>query len=379
MIKGRTIILFATVPWHWNWQRQQEWASRLAEHNKVIYISNIGVSNHLPINILRKIIKHRGPAEYTHKFSDTARKNLQFVTPLYIPWHGINWLNRLNAALISRKIMPLVEQSPPVLWICTPSDTVTALLKYFPDATTLYDIAMRFSKRPDIPKRVTADQNILANKVDAIMYDAKASLADLPLTVRNKTHYVPQGVNEALITQVVSTVDPMRGIGHPRLGYMGTLHSSVDIKLLRTTIENIPTAHLIMIGSYNKIPTELQHPRISFTGPVNFTALPNYLQWLDVGLIPYLSNDFTAGVFPTKMFEYVAAGLPVVSAFLPELLQFSKHLAITSSPAEFVDAIHSALQKPRRKPDIAFLQENSWAVRFLEAMRILDAAIRGRS
>lgn len=379
MITGRTIVMFATVPWHWNWQRQHEWASRLAEHNQVIYISNIGVNNHLPINILKKVLKHRGPAEYEHVLSDNARKNLTFLTPLYAPWHGIGWLNRINAAMIARKLRPLIKHEHLLLWICTPSDTVTAILKYFPTATTLYDIAMRFAKRRDVPARVAGDQNILAQKVDSIIYDAKASLDDLPHAVRSKAHYIPQGVNESLLTKQPRTSDPLQGLGHPRLGYVGTLHSSVDAELLRHTIDAMPNAHLVMIGSYKKIPTVLQHPRISFTGPVNFTKLPAYLEHLDIGLIPYRVNEFTAGVFPTKMFEYVAAGLPTVSTFLPELKQFSAHIALTSGKNEFVEAIQSALDQGRTTPNKDFLQKNSWSARFAEVTKIIEAKTVMRS
>jgi glycosyltransferase involved in cell wall biosynthesis len=376
MISGKTIIMIANVPWHWNWQRQQEWASRFAKDNKVIYISNFGSKNQGPLSIIRKIIKQtKRSSGFQHVLDPDVRKNIQLVTPIFLPVHGITLITRFNAWLINRKLRRLIADDNVLFWVCHPSDTILELLKFFPNAPVVYDIATRFLCQPDAPRRQREYQDALARKANVIFFDAHSSRDDLPKDVHSKAFFIPQGVNETFLRaghEKSSVAEKLKAIPKPIVGYVGAFHNSVDTHILSELVKKLPQIHLAVIGNYQTIPNELDHPRVHFLGPVNFEELPSYVAGIDVGLIPYRIDAYTQGVFPTKMFEYLAMGVPVVSTDLTEMRRFNEKVVVTRSTEQFIQAVKTALTMPRRVPDQAFLDTHSWAARFTEIQRLLQ-------
>ena len=83
-------------------------------------------------------------------------------------------------------------------------------------------------------------------------------------------------------------------------------------------------------------------------GAVSYEELPSYFTGFDCGMIPYLINDFTNYTFPSKMAEYLAAGLPVVSTPLPELARYSDVVSIVRSPQEMISTIRDHLSDPNK-------------------------------
>ena len=83
-----------------------------------------------------------------------------------------------------------------------------------------------------------------------------------------------------------------------------------------------------------------------------------------MGIIPYRVTDFTMYTFPSKLFEYLAAELPVVATSLPELKLFEKYVSLTESPQDFVEAIRSglarAVSEDDKKARKALVTEYSW-------------------
>src|SRR3990170_5765741 len=165
MISDKTIVMIANVPWHWNWQRQQEWASRLAKHNRVIYISNFGSKNQGPLSIIKKVLKHaKRSGGYQHHLDPAIQRNIQLVTPIFIPFHGFGPITRFNAWLIQRKLKKIIGTGDPLFWVCHPSDTILSLLKYYPKTRVVSDIATRFLCQSDAPRRQRYYQDALARR-----------------------------------------------------------------------------------------------------------------------------------------------------------------------------------------------------------------------
>jgi glycosyltransferase involved in cell wall biosynthesis len=107
----------------------------------------------------------------------------------------------------------------------------------------------------------------------------------------------------------------------------------------------------VLVGPVQTSPRELRRiPNVYLAGPKAHDELPDYIRGFDVGIVPYLSDDYTATVVPTKINEYLAIGKPVVSTNLPEVSRFnSEHGVIITSPnrpADFVASIERALLAP---------------------------------
>ena len=95
---------------------------------------------------------------------------------------------------------------------------------------------------------------------------------------------------------------------------------------------------------------------------------------LDVALLPQLLNDYTRGMFPMKFFEYLAAGLPIVSTPLDAIRDYRLHYRVAADVTAFLDAIDRILQTrpPQLAPDDPVLLENSWDKRLDRMLGIID-------
>lgn len=117
-------------------------------------------------------------------------------------------------------------------------------------------------------------------------------------------------------------------------------------------------------------------PGVYLAGRRSFAELPAWLGACDVGLIPYAANRYTASVFPMKVYEYLAAGLPVVSTPLPSLAG-AEGVAFADGPFEFERAVERALadDRPARRDERRKVAEaHSWDRRLEEIGELVRAA-----
>ena len=96
------------------------------------------------------------------------------------------------------------------------------------------------------------------------------------------------------------------------------------------------------------------------------------------GIIPYLVSPATRTVNPVKTFEYLAAGLPVVSTSLPELEPLRGMIELADGRDEFITSLEKVLREDtleKQNQRIQFAQKNSWKSRMEEIERIIEEAI----
>ena len=143
----------------------------------------------------------------------------------------------------------------------------------------------------------------------------------------------------------------------PRALFVGALNElKVDAELLGALAEAEPGLSVVLVGpvteagpgARRELDALVRRPNVHALGGRPYAELPGYLAGADVGLVPYLANRYTAGVFPMKVYEYLAAGLPVVAAGLPELAG-AEGAALASGRDEFVNAVRAALADPDRR------------------------------
>ena len=124
------------------------------------------------------------------------------------------------------------------------------------------------------------------------------------------------------------------------------------------------------------IAKKLGHPNLVALGSVDYSKLPQILSQCAVGLLPMSDDASNAGRSPMKFFEYLAAGLPVVSTPLPALSDLGPYHGVASGPIQFAEAISAALSgRGPQAPAITdpLLQANSWDARLDSMMRLIEA------
>ena len=145
-------------------------------------------------------------------------------------------------------------------------------------------------------------------------------------------------------------VDPadQAGLPRPRLGYYGVIDERMDLELLAALADARPHWSIIMVGPVVKIdPAALpDRPNISYLGGKSYDELPVYAGGWDVALMPFAINESTRFISPTKTPEYLAAGLPVVSTPITDVIRQYGNLdgvEIAAGPAAFIAACDRAL------------------------------------
>jgi len=145
-----------------------------------------------------------------------------------------------------------------------------------------------------------------------------------------------------------SSLDPLP-LERVRLGYIGALAPWVDFSLLEATARAHPEWELLMVGPVlGGVEDELSRltalPNVHRMVPVAYEKVPSLLAQFTLGLIPFRRNSLTRGVNPNKLYEYMAAGLPVVATpFAPELEEFPEVVGLGASAEQFVAACERAV------------------------------------
>jgi glycosyltransferase involved in cell wall biosynthesis len=181
------------------------------------------------------------------------------------------------------------------------------------------------------------------------------------------------------------------GLPCPILGFVGNLISlKVDFDLLEAVARARPSWTLVLVGpagadARSALARLTELPNVCSFGLRPLEELPSYVAAFDVGLIPYRSNEYTRNCFPLKVYEYLAAGKPVVAAGLPELLGMEPDVVVAEDRNEFIESVEAALSTSG-DADVARRQrlagENSWEQRTERLLSVvaheLDRAARDR-
>jgi UDP-galactopyranose mutase len=160
----------------------------------------------------------------------------------------------------------------------------------------------------------------------------------------------------------------------------------MDLELLRQVAAARPDWHLVIVGPIVKIdPSCLPvGANLNYLGPKQYDELPSYLAGWDVALLPFARNDATRYISPTKTPEYLAAGKPVVSTSIRDVVRpygVTGLARIADDPADFVAAVEAALAEPaseRLRQVDAFLTQTSWDGTWTRMYRLVNAAIAAK-
>jgi len=193
----------------------------------------------------------------------------------------------------------------------------------------------------------------------------------------NNVTYLPNGVDYNLFRQRgLNEPDELREIPHPRVAYVGALAKWTDIDLIVETARRLQNYNFIIIGT-SLAPSEEQRlsclkevRNIFMLGKREHSLIPSYLKSSDVGIIPLKKNKFNDS--PIKLYEYLAAGLPVVSVDLKETRNIGAPVYLVSNANEFAEAIVAAYEGGKDKREFfEFAKNNSWYARYKTVRKIL--------
>jgi glycosyltransferase involved in cell wall biosynthesis len=187
--------------------------------------------------------------------------------------------------------------------------------------------------------------------------------------------------NQALDPELAIPAD-LAAIPMPRVGVVGLHDSRLDVDALETLALADASWQIVLIGpvkSGQVDETRLRrYPNIHLLGEKPRPELPGYLKGLAVALIPYKANELTRNIFPLKLFEYLAAGVPVVVGGLPELRRFEGTIGVADELQDYPALVRRAIAEDgdeKRAARVALAADNTWDHRASEISALVEEAL----
>ena len=239
-------------------------------------------------------------------------------------------------------------------------------------AIIIYDCMDELSAFKFAPDALQTLEKELLNKAD-VVFTGGHSLYKAKKDKHHNIHPFPSSIDQDHFAEARNkSVYPEDQVvtDSPKLGFYGVIDERFDIDLVKTIAEERPDWQIILIGPVVKIdPATLpDNKNIQYLGPKTYEQLPDYLAGWDIALIPFLINESTRFISPTKTPEYLAAGLPVISTPITDVIDpygINNLVHIGKDAQEFIKLVEKSLNEQHTNAERlcevdSFLALNSW-------------------
>ncbi len=276
-----------------------------------------------------------------------------------------------------------------ILWYYTPM--AVSFTSHLKPLAVVYDCMDELSAFQGAHPDLKANENQLLKRA-SVVFTGGHNLYEAKQHQHPNIHAFPSSIEKehfATARNLSQEPPDQKDIPHPRLGFYGVIDERMDIELLAGIAQAKPDWHLVIIGPVAKIdPATLPtHPNIHYLGGKSYQELPGYLGGWDIAMLPFAINESTKFISPTKTPEYLAAGKPVISTPIRDVVRpYGENglVRIASNVSEFVACAEEILNESSdvRKTWLsevdAFLADNSWDKTWGEMLGLIESAIEGR-
>jgi glycosyltransferase involved in cell wall biosynthesis len=341
------IIVHCHLRWDFVWQRPQQIFSRLAANHRVLFIEDPVIADgepHLAIdepypNVVRVI------PQIPRELAINADKDAEIFLP------------QLRTALRTHPLLA-GRFDRAVHWFYSPMPAPGYLGK-LDTVGVVYDCMdelanFRFAP-PDIADR---ERFVMSNA--GVVFTGGYQLFESKSKHHDNVNFYGCGVDVEHYGKArddATAIPPaVAATPGPRFGYFGVIDERLDYELISALADRFPEASIVMAGPLAKVdPDELpRQPNIHWLGQQQYADLPAIVKGFDVCLMPFALNEATQYINPTKTLEYMAAGKPVVSTAVADVVRnFTPIVQVARSQDEFLDAVERAW----REPDTALIAQ----------------------
>jgi glycosyltransferase involved in cell wall biosynthesis len=328
------LVCCSHLRWNWVFQRPQHLLTRAARDRRVFFFEEPIFADGSP----RFDLAHPAP-------------NIVVATPV-VP-HGTA---ERDVIVVQRTLLDSLLAQHDVktftLWYYTPM--ALPFTEHLHPVNVVYDCMDELSAFAGAPPALRALERTLLERCD-VVFTGGYSLFEAKRDLHPQVYAMPSSVDAEHFGQARrSAGDPtdQAAIRRPRLGFCGVIDERLDLRLVAGVAAARPEWQCVLIGPVTKIdPASLPRAtNIHYLGPKGYAELPAYLGGWDVGVLPFAHNESTRFISPTKTPEYLAAGLPVVSTSITDVVRSygsCGHAWIADDVPDFVAAIDAALSDER--------------------------------
>jgi glycosyltransferase involved in cell wall biosynthesis len=370
------LVCFAHLHWDFVWQRPQHLLSRFAQYGRVFYVEDA--------------FFHADDLIEPH-MEVKERQNGVKVLVVHLPNHlrgDEAATDQAQFGVLSRFFADngLTQY---VFWYYTPMALGKSRL--FTPALTVYDCMDELAQFKFAPPELRQREQELFEKAD-LVFTGGQRLYESKREQHHDAHSFPSSIDkqhfgQARDPQLAEPAD-QAGIAHPRIGFFGVVDERLDIELLRQLATNHPEWQFVIIGPVVKIdPASLPHnANIHYLGGKDYQELPAYLRGWDVATLLFARNESTEFISPTKTPEYLAAGRPVVSTSIRDVVRpygDMNLVQIADDPQEFGQAITRALEQGKdaswRTRTDSYLATISWDLTWQNMVQLMQSRLTAKN
>lgn len=369
----------------------QEWDAALPTNRQQIML-RAAARGHAVVFVesgafLGRHLRRRAEAKQLFRARDVAAGIRVRKAVNALPWgHRRRLANRVNARLTAAVVRQIARRlpQPVVLWLYDPC--AAGLIGHCGERIAIYDCVDDYAEMegPDAQTRALL----------AAMDAESAARAAIVATTSRYLHARHRSANASthLVRNVAdfghfANVDPAPAVStlpNPVVGFAGNLHpGKVDFDLLEELARRRPDWTFVLVGpvqaaAAQRVDDLAALANVHWLGHTPYDRLPRMVAGFDVAVIPYVANPYTRSCFPLKLYEYLAAGKPVVASGLPELAGMDPDVSLVDGAAAFESAIERALlcrSDADRERRMALARENTWEGRAGRLLGIVDDAL----
>ncbi len=389
MITQRNILCISTPPWEGPYASTTvQLMKELAKHNKVLFVNNPFTLKDVSDGIKSKkkipLKKVFGFKNRIKKISIKESSGVYVLTPPMVL--SVNFLPKgfihqtlmqfngwLLKKAISRYLKKLNMQQDLINIVSFNPALGLEVGREFNESVLLYLCYDEIAAAPHLKKHGIWQERKFAKLADAVivtsqgLYERKKSLSDKCITVKNAANYnlFSKGFNPEIETKKI-------------VGFIGGVDMRLDFPLLQYLFENMPEVEFQFIGRLVNPKGEARlrtFKNVTLLGPKELTELPEYVKKFSAGIIPFKIKGFIETVYPLKMNEYLAAGVPVVSTNFSYLDEFRSVAKIVDTKEEFLQQLVEEIMNDtleRKQARQAMAKLNSWEHRAEELSVVIE-------
>ena len=344
------------LSWDNVWQRPQQYLSRLSQWHPVLFVeTEVQEGDFQAYYDCRPAAGCAGVTQ------------MKIIFPRRV-WNNGPYVDRERRRLLKTALLEpsLRKYSRPIQWFYDPM-AVTAFLGHMDESLVVYDCMDELSQFRGATAEMVKREHARNGQRKQVPHGSR--LHQAKHAYNDDCHFFGCGVDvEHFATALEkSTGVPLdiRDLPKPIFGYYGVVDERVDydllLKLARGTVGSV-----VVLGPTAKVnPADLpKHPRLHFLGRREYAQLPTYSKGFDVCLMPFALNEATEFINPTKALEYLAAGRPVVSTAVADVVSlFADVVKVASSQDEFINLCIQQAENPSRQASRAGIRRaeaNTW-------------------